>query len=764
MQSRNLTTQRKSPFTVRVARWSASHRWLVLSLWLVFAFGLFGTGTAMGTKVFGLDDNTTSVKLESQQAWDVYDAGNKKVINADSSENLMVVVANQNHKVTEAAYKDVVAKIESTLKNATAKDGSKLFANVTDPYTASPFAGLISPDQTAVRVIGTVSVTGDYKLLQAKMEQVVPTINQIEGAYPGFQIHTYDNILLNNQADDSISSSLDSSLAITLPLTFVILLLAFGAVAAAFVPLMLGITSLLAAFGFLAIYSNTISKVDSDASQLIVLIGLAVSVDYSLFVITRYRNELRHGRDKLAAIEIASSTAGRAVFFSGITVMISLAGLFFLPSTIFSSMAAGTIAVVLFSVIGSLTFLPAVLSIFGKKLNWGRIPFFGRDREAGSGIWGRLVKAVMHHPIVFVLISLVLLVSLASPFIHLKMGNNSIEGLPDSLDSVQAYNMLNQKWPQGTTLQLYVMVTKADQQTTKAAIQQFEQIALNLPGKPLSSPKVSYNDAGNVAEVSFYQGGSRNDDVNLNTVKTLRQETLPNIFDKLPGVQHYVTGSSASVVDEVSVYSSSMPEIFAFVLGMSFLLLLIAFHSIVIPIKAIILNLLSTTASYGAMVLVFQDGYLSQQIGFKVTGVIEAWVPIFIFTILFGLSMDYHLFILTRIKELKDKGATSNEAVAKGISTTSGTITSAAAIMVGVFLVFVTMPIIIIRQLGFGLAVAVLIDATVIRSVLLPATMRLLGDWNWFIPKFLDWIPHVTVEGESEDAPEAEDAGVLVEA
>lgn len=763
MQSRKLTTQHKSPLTVRIARWSATHRWLVLGLWLVFVFGLFGTGSAMGTKIFGLDDNTTSVKMESQQAWDVYDAGNKKVANPTSTETMMVVVTNPNQKVSEAAYKDVVAKIETTMRNATAKDGSKLFAQVTDPYS-NPFLGLIAPDQTSLRILGTVSVQGDSKQLQSRVEQAVPTLNQIESGYAGYQIHTFGNTLLNDQAMDSISKSLDSSLAITLPLTFVILLLAFGAVAAAFVPLMLGITSLLAAFGFLAIYSNTISKVDSDASQLIVLIGLAVSVDYSLFIVTRYRNERRHGREKLQAIEIASSTAGRAVFFSGITVMISLAGLFFLPSSMFSSMAAGTIAVVLFSVIGSLTFLPALLSIFGKGINWGRIPFFGRDRESGSGFWGSLVKVVMHRPVIFVIASLVLLVALASPFVHLKMGNNSIDGLPDTLDSVQAYNTLNQKWPQGTTLKLEVIVTKADQPATKDAIKAFEAAAQNLPGKPLSNPSVSYNDAGNVAQIIFYQAGSRNDDINLNTVKDLRQTVLPNFFDKLPGVQHYVAGSSAGVVDEVAIYSSSMPQIFIFVLGMSFLLLLIAFHSIVIPFKAIILNLLSTTASYGAMVLVFQDGYLSKQIGFKVTGVIEAFVPIFIFTILFGLSMDYHLFILTRIKELKDKGATSNEAVAKGISTTSGTITSAAAIMVGVFLVFVTMPIIIVRQLGLGLAVAVLIDATVIRSILLPATMRLLGDWNWYIPKFLDWIPHITVEGESEDAPEPSPEKVLVEA
>jgi RND superfamily putative drug exporter len=431
--------------------------------------------------------------------------------------------------------------------------------------------------------------------------------------------------------------------------------------------------------------------------------------------------------------------------------MISLCGLFFLPDATFTSMAAGTISVVLASVIGSLTFLPAFLAILGNGVNWGRIPLIGRDREEGSGIWGRLVSMVMRYPVAFVIITLAILVGLAVPVLHLKMGNNSIEGLPDNLDAVQAYHLLNDKWPQGTTLHLNVVVTQADQAATKAAIDKFKTEAVTkVPG--LNNPSVNFNDNNSAAQVSFYMGGGRNDQVNLDAVTKMRQEVIPAYFGNLPGVQVYVSGNSAYTVDVVKIYTDTMPLVFGFVLGMSFLLLLIAFHSLIIPIKAIILNLLSTSASYGAMVLVFQDGYLSQQIGFKPTGVIEAFVPIFVFTILFGLSMDYHLFILTRIKEIKDLGATSNEAVAKGISSTSGTITSAAAIMVGVFAVFITLPIIIVRQLGLGLAVAVLLDASIIRSILLPATMRLLGDWNWWIPKFLDWIPHITIEGGPEEA------------
>jgi len=746
MQPR-VSKPKSKPVTVRLTMWSARHRWLVVGVWFLVIIAIFGTGTAMGTKTFSNDDDTNGAKPESSQAWTVYDAGNKKVVTNDSSETVMVVISHPTLKSGDAAYKEVVTKIEDSLKNSTYKDGSKTFANLTDPYTAGLFAGLVSSDNSALRVNATIQ--GDNKLVSQKLQAVKPLLNDLGTPYKDFNIHVYNNTLLNDQAYDLVNQSLDSSLLITLPLSFVILLFAFGAIAAAFVPLVLAITSLMAAFGFLGIYSNTVTKVDPSASQLIVLIGLAVSVDYSLFFITRYRTERRHGRDKMAALEVASSTAGRAVFFSGITVMISLAGLFFLPSATFTSMAAGTIAVVFMSVVGSLTFLPALLSILGKGVNWGRIPYIGRDREEGSGFWGHLVSAVMRHPIVSAGITLVLLLALATPFLHLKMGNNSIDGLPDSLDAVQAYHMLNAKWPQGTTLIMNVIVTQADRADTKAAIDKFKDAAVNQV-KGLSGPKVQNNNNGSAANISFYMNGSRNDQVNEDAVNQVRHQIIPANFGNLPDVKAYVAGGTAYTMDTVKTYTDAMPTVFGFVLGMSFLLLLIAFHSLIIPIKAILLNLLSTAASYGVMVLVFQDGYLSQLIGFKPTGVIEAFVPIFVFTILFGLSMDYHLFILTRIKENKDRGMSSNEAVARGISATSGTITSAAAIMVAVFAVFVTLPIIIVRQLGLGLAVAVLIDASIIRSILLPATMRLLGDWNWWLPKFLDWIPQITVEGEPE--------------
>ena len=465
---------------------------------------------------------------------------------------------------------------------------------------------------------------------------------------PDLRIHGLNNTLANDDISTLVNDDLDNSLRITIPLTFVILLVAFGAAVAAFVPLILAVTSLLAAFGVLALYSQFISPVSPYASQLVVLIGLAVAVDYSLFMITRFRTERRR-RDKMPAIATASSTAGRAVFFSGLAVMISIGGLFLLDDPLFRSMAIGTISVVFISVVGSLTFLPAILSILDQNVNRFRLPFFGRPREEGSGIWGTVVRATMRHPIPAFVISAGILLALASPVLRLHIGQGDFSSFPDSIEGVQAINLMNEKWPQGSTLQFQVVVTKADEPATKAAIDRLSDELLAIEG--LSGPvEVQPSQDGTVALVSYVMSGGQNDIANRQIVRDVRTTVVPRVFGGLPDVQALVTGDAAYTADVVGFYENGMPQVFLFVLGFSFLLLLVAFHSIVIPIKAIILNLLSTGAAYGLLVLVFQEGWGADILNVK-PGVIESFVPIFIFTILFGLSMDYHVFILTRIKE-----------------------------------------------------------------------------------------------------------------
>ncbi len=738
----------KIPFTVKIATWSAQHRWLIFSLWFVFTIGLFGFSQLLGgIKTQSAADSRpgASGKLEAINGWNTFNSNST----TSAQERFILIISHPTLKVTDATYRQVVSDIYTRLNSLTFNEGGNpqpVLTEFANPYLLPPQAGLLSPDLSSVRLVGNIK--GESALVKQKIVPVNPLLDKLQAEYKEFSIYPFSNTLGNDEISELITKDLDSSLIITIPLTFAILLLAFGAIVASIVPLVMAIAALLGAFGILGLYSQIVTPVSSYATQVIVLIGLAVAVDYSLFMITRFRTERRNGKEKQEAIKMSSSTSGRAVFFSGLTVAISLAGLFILDDAIFRSMAVGTIAVVLISIVGSLTFLPATLAILGNGVNWGRIPYFGRERAEGSGFWSATVRVVMRFPVLFLVVVAALMLSVAYPVTQLRLGETDLSSFPNKLEIVKAFNLLSEKWPQGTELKLEVIVTQADQAETKTAIEKFTAAAVQIKG--LSQPNISYSTNKKVADVALVMSGGQNDKANHELITKIRQEVIPANFGNLTGVEVFVTGLAAYSMDSTKIYTDAMPIVFLFVLGLSFLLLLIAFHSIVIPVTAIIMNLLSTGASYGVLVLVFQQGFLKEQLGITPSD-IQNWVPVFIFTILFGLSMDYHLFLLTRIKEARDRGLSSNEAVAKGISITSGTITSAAVIMVMVFGVFMTLQVVFIRQLGLGLAVAVLLDATIVRSLLVPATMRLLGDWNWYIPKFLNWLPRITIEGEAEE-------------
>ncbi|MES2210483.1 MAG: MMPL family transporter [Chloroflexota bacterium] len=772
-------SSRREPWTVRVAMWSARHRWPVFALWFVFTIGIFATSLlAGGVRALDADTDPSGPRLEAQEAYDVMGAG-KPVA---PSERLLIVLDGGTGAATDPAFKAAVADLLADLAAARATvDGidTPTFDSLVDPFVAPPEAGLISADGTTVQVVG--NVPGERTQVSVLLTPIPAIVDAARAAMPSATIHVVSSTLINDDINALISHDLDSSLRITLPLTFAILLIAFGAIVASLIPLILAVTSLLAAFGLIGLYSQLVAAVSPNATQLIVLIGLAVAVDYTLFMVTRFRTERRLGRSVPLAIEVSSSTAGRAVFFSGLAVMISLAGLLTLGIPLFTSMAVGTIGVVLVSVVGSLTFLPATLAIVGDRVNLGRpatwIPRLmirlpgsplrargqaGMDwlerragRPEGSGVWARLVTAVMARPVAMLGASSLLLILLAVPVLHLRTGLTDITGFPSSIDGVAGIRLVNEKWPRGTDLRLDVVVTKADRADVGAAIERLKVEALAIP--ELSGPaRQRFSEDGRTAMVSFTMGGGRNDEANRDAVRQVREVLRPRIFGDLADIRVLVSGQAAVALDIVGIYANGTPRIFAFVLGLSFLLMLVAFHSIVIPIKAIILNLLSTGAAFGVLVLVFQDGWLAEPLGITPGGVIESWVPIFIFTILFGLSMDYHLFILTRIKEARDRGLGSRAAVARGISVTAGTITSAASIMVVVFAAFVSLQFVFIQQLGLGLAVAVFIDATIVRVILLPASMQLLGEWNWWLPRFLRWLPQVMIEGEGPEMAEPE--------
>ena len=740
----------REPATVRVAMWSSRHRWPVAAIWFVGTIGVFVLSLlGGGIRAEDPNGNPNQSQTESAKAYDVFGGGASQ----DPSEDVTLVVTHPTLKVTDPGFQAFVAKTIEDLTALTVDDNGAsvpVFAKITDPATAPPEQGLVAPDLTAARIVATID--GDKDVVDRHLVPVRPAIAAIEANTDGFVVHAVSSTLTSEDITNLINSSLDTTF-VTIGLTFIILLATFGAVVASIVPLVLAITAVIAGFGILGLFSQTVTNVSPYASQLLILIGLAVSVDYSLFMITRFRSERRRGRETLDAIEVASSTAGRAVFFSGIAVMISIAGLFLIDVSLFRSMAVGTIGVIFVAIVGSLTFLPATLAILGDRVNKGRVPYFGREREEGSGLWARMVTAVMRRPIPLAVLSVGFLLLLSVPVIHLHIGVTDITSFPDKIDGVQAIRLLNEKWPRGSTETVDVAVTGFDRPEVKQAIETFKTEGLTVPG--LGGPVNVYPSAdGKVALVTFTIGGSgQNDPASQAAVKDLRSTTVPAVFGALQNVQAYVSGNAAQALDVTRIYTDAIPIVFAFVLGLSFLLLLVVFHSIVIPIKAIVLNLLSAGAAYGVVVAVFQDDILHGALGIAPSSVIESWVPIFIFTILFGLSMDYHVFILTRVKEARDRGLDSRSAVARGIAITAGTITSAATIMVVVFLAFVTIPFSFIQQLGLGLAVAVLIDATIVRSVLLPATMTVLGDWNWWLPGFLRWLPKVTIEGEPEDAP-----------
>ena len=768
----------RAPLTVRIATWSARHRWLVFVLWLVATLGTLGVSVATGG--IATSDNLedpNGPRLESEVAYEVLGAGEPVA----PSERMVVVVDGGANAALDPAFEQRIHELVAKLTAAKAPvDGveTATFERVVDPLVAGPQSGLISPDASTVQVVGTIP--GERPIVEQKLVPVPAIVEELRASLPGARIHVVSGTFLNRDINELITDDLDGSLRFTIPVTFLILLLAFGAIVASAIPLLLALTSLAAAYGLLGIYSQVVGPVSANAAQLLVLMGLAVAVDYSLFMLTRFRSERQRGASVHDAIETSSSTAGRAVFFSGIAVIISLGGLLTLGVSLFTSMAVGTMGVVLVSVIGSLTFLPATLAIVGDRVNLGRpatwLPRIlarlpgtrstGRraidalDRRAtrppGSGIWARLVHAVMGKPVLMTVLSAAILLAAAAPALRLRTGTTDVTALPSTIDGIAGIKLINEKFPFGQDIRLDVVVANADNADVQTAIADLKTRLGEIEGLgELTNERT--NQDGTVALLSYAMSGNRNDEANRAIVREVRDEVRPAVFGAgRADAEMYVAGQAARTLDIVGIYAGATPRIFLFVLGLSFLLMLVAFRSIVIPIKAILLNLLSTAAAFGVMVLVFHEGWFAEFLGITPGGVIESWVPIFIFTILFGLSMDYHLFILTRIKEARDRGLDSRAAVARGISVTSGTITSAASIMVVVFAVFVTFKFVFVQQLGLGLAVAVFIDATLIRSVLLPASMTLLGDWNWWLPRWLGWLPHVTIEGASGE-PETDD-------
>jgi RND superfamily putative drug exporter len=756
---------KKEPWTVKVAVWSARHRWPVLAGWLVLTVGLMIGSVALGGQNSESIMNKGKTIGDSQAGWNAFDNAGKKS-NADT-ESFYLIVDNPSGGLDTPVNRTAIADMTKALTGLTVKVGGQevpaFYADpkvqlppVVDPYALAAIApdqapNVLSADGTTAIV--TAKISGGDEEATAKANAVKAQVETFKTQYPGLTLYAFNNRLINADFGNYINTSLDSLLIPTLIITFLILLVAARSAVAAVVPILLALSAIIGAIGLVGLYSQHVAPVSQYAVQIVVLIGLAVAVDYSLFVISRFRTERTVGRDKIAAIEVASSTAGRAVFFSGLAVMISLGALLLIDDNLFKSIAIGSIAVVFISVLGSLTFLPATLSILDRKVMRFGIPFLSRERGEGRGIWASLVKLATNRAVVAAIAASALLILIALPVSKLQLGSTTsdVSTLPHSVEGVRAWDLISAKWPAGRDLTLEVIVTNAKDPKTAAAI---DTLAKDMRGGKFagisaSTTKIEYSGDGTVVDIHGAIPGTANDLANWDQARNFRTSIVPSYFGSLTGTKVYVSGEATFTMDYSNWYGGQMPLVILFVLGMSFLLLLVAFHSIVIPLKAIILNLMSAGAAFGVLVLLFQEGWFKDITGIR-PNVIEAWAPAMIFTILFGLSMDYHVFILTRVKEARDRGLTSDEAVVKGITITAGTVTSAAAIMVCVFGAFFTIQLAIMQELGIGLAVAILVDATIVRSLLLPSLMKLLGEWNWWMPSFLRWIPRITIEGEPE--------------
>ena len=733
----NHRTQSHNP-AARMGRWSAAHWKTATFGWLAFVLVAFALGGLAGTKE--IDPNKPGPG-ESGRMDAILDAGFEQPAGES------VFVQSESLRVDNPAFAAVIEDVVRRISQL------EVVQNVRSPLDPEN-SGQIAAGGHAALV--EFEISGDSDDAADKIGPVLDRVDVAQRVHPEFFIGEFGDASAEDAVVTAYADDLEKAGQLSLPITLIILVVAFGALVAAGIPLLLGLTSVFATFGLVAL-SSQVLPMAMQAPAVVLLIGLAVGVDYSMFYLRREREERAAGRSQRAAVEAAAATSGRAVLVSGLIVMTAMAGMFLTGNEIFASIAIATIAVVAIAVLGSLTVLPALLSRLGDGVDRLRVPLVRRlRRDDGQGrFWGAIVGWVMRRPVLSVALAGGLLVALALPTFGLRMAFPAPGTYPESLPAVQTYNRMQEAFP-GTALPANVVVKAPDVNSpdVQAAIQELEERAL-ASGRMHEPITVDVNEDGTVANITVPIEGEGTDAVSDASLAALRDDIVPATVGALPDAETGVTGLTAQWADSTDDIKSKLPLVFAFVLLFALLLMLVAFRSLVIAAKAILLNLLSVAAAYGVLVLVFQHGIGKDFLGFSSTEGISPEIPLLLFVILFGLSMDYHVFILSRIREAYDGGMKTEDAIAHGIKTTAGVVTSAAVVMVFVFSIFGTMSLIMMKQFGVGLATAVLIDATIVRAVLLPATMKLLGDWNWYLPRWLQWLPRISL-GEASPRPAAE--------
>jgi RND superfamily putative drug exporter len=716
---------RTNNIAARAGRWSAQHRKKAIVGWLVFVILAVFIGGSVGTKT--LDDVDDNGIGESGRA----DKAVSQAFPDDVSESVMV--QNKKASVNDPQFKAVVADVERSLGDV------KGVEKLQGPYEKGN-GGQLSEDGHSALI--TFDLPDNNSQAENLVEGTLSTVSTLDRRHAGYTVEEFGDASADKALSQAFEDDFQRAEITSLPITLIILILAFGALLAAFVPLVLAVTAVAAAIGLIGPISQ-LWPVDESISSVVLLIGLAVGVDYALFYIRREREERAAGRSEEAALEAAAATSGRAVLVSGFTVIAAMAGMYLGGAPTFVSFATGTILVVAIAVLGSLTVLPAVLSKLGDRVNKGRIPFLKPEKRTGEPrVWSWILTRVLKRPLASVIAATAVLVVLAIPVLHIHTADSGVDGLPRSLEVMQTYDRMQAAFPgEQFTADIVLEGNDLNESQVQGYAQELRTIAAESDQfhEPVT---VDVSPNGEVAVIEIPVAGTGADDTSMAAVDTLRDEVVPQVFSDIRGGEVVgVSGFTAGSMDFNDLMAERIWFVFAFVFAMAFMLLLVTFRSIVIPIKAIVLNVMSVAAAMGIVTWVFQDGHLEDFLNFDSTGAITAWFPLMLFVILFGLSMDYHVFILSRIKEAVDRGESNDEAVAHGIKSTAGVVTAAAIVMVGVFSIFATLSFIDMKQFGVGLAVAVLIDATLVRGVLLPATMKLLGDWNWYLPKWLEWLP-----------------------
>jgi RND superfamily putative drug exporter len=733
----------------RAGRWSAAHRKTAIWGWIAFVIAAIAVGGALGTKTLdngGGDGESAQAERTLEGAF------------PQSKVEQVLVQPKGKESIHGPQAKAAVAEVESRLRKL------PFVHDLTGPYDEGA-GGQVSADGRSGLIKFSIPETAKIEpeeVVGKALDQVVI----VQERHQGLRVEEVGDASAEKAIGKSLEDDFSKAEMTSLPITLLILVVVFGSLLAAGVPLLLALTAVGATIGLIGPVSHLFGAVAEQIDSVVLLIGLAVGVDYSMFYLRREREERAAGAGERASLEAAAATSGRAILVSGFTVMVAMAGMYIAGDQTFAGFATGTIIVVAVAMVGSLTVLPAILAWLGDRIEKGRVPFLGRKRSRaeGSRVWGALVGGVMRRPKLAAGLAFAGLAVLAIPAFSLHTANSGVSGLPKDMPIVKTFDRVEAAFPGG--VEPAEVAISAPNVKAAPVARQVEALRERLAADhhdfgTNQSYRVSKD--GKVAELRVPLAGNGTDARSQAALKKLRDDLIPATIGKVDGAQAQVGGPTAGSVDFNDLLAERMPWVFAFVLGMAFLLLLVSFRSIVIPITAICLNLLSVGAAYGVVVWVFQDGHLENLIGFESIGSITSWLPLFLFVVLFGLSMDYHVFILTRIREAYDRGMSTEDAVSHGLRTTAGVVTSAAAVMVAVFAIFATLSFLEFKEMGVGLAAAILIDATIIRGVLLPATMKLLGERNWYLPRWLGWLPRVGLEGPAPamagGAPEADADG-----